>query len=57
MRKPICAMCGREINGNEHYFIMMRRSVCRECGVKMRHEVHNSCDINDSGRNPLNEGD
>lgn len=55
--KPICAMCGREINGNEHYFIMMRRSVCRECGVKMRHEVRIDCDINDSGRNPLNEGD
>ena len=55
--KPICAMCGRDINSNEHYFIMMRRSVCRECGVKMRHEVHSTCDINNSGGNTPDEGD
>lgn len=34
--KPKCALCTREIGSNEHYWIIRKRTVCKECGVKWK---------------------
>jgi predicted amidophosphoribosyltransferase len=44
MGKPRCALCGRDIKSNEHYFIYKRYSLCKECGKKFKgnkSEIHN----------------
>ena len=36
MEKAKCAMCSREINQNEHFFVAIGRTLCRECGLKIK---------------------
>lgn len=31
MNKPRCWMCGKDIEGNEHFFLVRRRVICQEC--------------------------
>ena len=46
MGKPKCALCSREINHNEHFFIAMgARTLCRDCGVKIRGRKNEICGV------------
>lgn len=37
MEKAKCALCGRDIKHNEHFFIAMGgRTICREDGLKIQ---------------------
>ena len=36
MGKARCAMCSREINHNEHFFVAIGRTLCRECGLNIQ---------------------
>jgi hypothetical protein len=40
MRKPKCCICGRDIEANEHYYLINRRSVCKTCEAKLRPELN-----------------
>ena len=58
MGKPRCAICGREISYNQHYFIMMGRTVCRDDALKIRakrYEIKN--DTTDGSTNISNNTD
>lgn len=37
-KKPKCCLCGKEIQANEHYYLIKRRSVCKKCEAKLRHK-------------------
>lgn len=36
MLKPKCGICGVDIPGNEHYYLIRSRTVCLSCESKMR---------------------
>jgi len=60
MARPRCAFCGKEIEHNQHYFIMMGRTVCREDALKIRakrYEVKSEDSSNSNGNNPIGVAD
>lgn len=34
MVKPRCWLCGKEINGNEHFYLVRRRVICLTCATR-----------------------
>lgn len=36
MNKPRCFMCGRDVNANEHFFIIRQHTLCRSCGKQYK---------------------
>lgn len=53
MGKPRCCLCGKKIDHNQHYFIMMGRTVCREDALKIKAKRY---EIKSEGSNS-NNGD
>lgn len=59
MQKPKCCLCGRDIRSNEHYFLMMGRTVCREDALRIkakRYEIKSEGSNSNNGDRSVNLG-
>jgi hypothetical protein len=51
--EPRCAICGKEIPVDEHYFLIKSSSICRACKEKMANEIRSYIpDVHRSRVNP-----